>query len=351
MINNKSLTRGIITLALVVLLVLPVAAQQNLTQPRASQHASVSQRVGLTDITIDYHRPGVLDRDIWGALVPYDQIWRAGANENTTITFSTQVSIKGNSVPAGTYGLHMIPTKSDWTIILSKDYEAWGSFFYKEENDELRFSTTPASARFEEWLSYSFTNVSANSATLTLRWEKLEVPFTIDVDVNNIVSEKMQTQLTSLAGFGWQGWNQIATYYYINSMDMNEALGYVDRSIQINQNVTNSFTKAIILESMGDIETAAKLKEEGFQNATENNINTLGYQFLFAGKIDKAVEIFKKNVELYPDSWNVYDSLGECYAAAGDEGQAHKYYTIALEKAPDNQKQRITGVLDNLKGS
>jgi len=351
MINNKSFTRGIATLAIVVLLVLPTFAQQNLSQPRASQYASVSQRVGLTDITIDYHRPGVQERDIWGALVPYDQVWRAGANNNTTITFSTWVSIKGNVVPAGTYGLHMIPTKSHWTIILSKDYEAWGSFFYAEENDQLRFTTTPKSAGFEEWLSYSFSNVSPNSTNVALRWEKLEVPFTIDVDVNNIVSEKMQTQLTSLAGFGWQGWNQIATYYYTNDMDMNEALGFVDRSIQINQNVTNSFTKAIILESKGDIETAAKLKKEGFQNAAENDINTLGYQFLFAGKIDNALEIFKKNVELYPDSWNVYDSLGECYAAAGEEGQAHKYYSIALEKAPDNQKQRITGVLDNLKGS
>jgi hypothetical protein len=351
MLINNSLIRGISILGLVILLVLPVAAQQNLTQPRASQHAIVSQRVGLTDITIDYHRPGVQGRDIWGALVPYDQVWRVGANENTTITFSTRVSINGNVVPAGTYGLHMIPTKTEWTIILSKDYEAWGSFFYKEENDQLRFNTEPTATGFQEWLSYSFTSVSPNSATFALNWEYLEVPVTIGVDVNNIVSEKMQTELTGLAAFGWQGWNQIATYYYTNDMDKNEALGFVDRSIQINQNVTNSFTKAIILESMGDKATAAKLKEEGFQNATENNINTLGYQFLFAGKIDEATEVFKKNVELYPDSWNVYDSMGECYAAAGDDKQARKYYSIALEKAPDNQKQRITGVLDNLKGS
>jgi hypothetical protein len=349
MLYSNSLIRVITILALVLLLVLPVAAQQNLSQPRASQHASVSQRIGLTDITVDYHRPGVQGRDIWGALVPYDQIWRAGANENTIITFTTEVSINGNMVPAGTYGLHMIPTEKDWTIILSKDYEAWGSFFYNEENDQLRFVTEPTVTGFQEWLSYSFKNISPSSATLVLSWENLEVPFTIGVDVNKIVSQKMQTQLTGLAAFGWQGWNQIATYYYINSMDMNEALGFVDRSIQINQNVTNSFTKAIILESMGDKAAAARLKEEGFKNATENNINTLGYQFMFAGKIDEAMEVFKKNVELYPDSWNVYDSLGECFAASGDEKQAHKNYSIALEKAPDNQKQRITGILDNLK--
>jgi len=351
MIKNKSLTRRITAIALVVLFALPAFAQQNLTQPRASQRASVSQRVGLTDITIKYHRPGVKDRVIWGELVPYDQVWRAGANENTTINFSTEVSIQGNVIPAGTYGLHMIPTDSDWTIILSKDYEAWGSFFYIEENDQLRFKTTPKSAGFEEWLSYSFSDVSPNSTLVSLRWAKLEVPFTIDVDVNKIVAANMKKELTNLAGFGWQGWNQIATYYYTNDMDMDEALTLVDRSIQINGNVTNSFTKSIILESMGDTEAASKLKEEGFQNATEANINTLGYQYLFAGKIDKAMQVFKKNVELFPDSWNVYDSLGECYAAAGNEGEAHKYYSIALQKAPDNQKQRITGVLNNLQGS
>ncbi|UCH65580.1 MAG: DUF2911 domain-containing protein [Ignavibacterium sp.] len=349
MLNNYSLIRGITTFALVLFLTLPLAAQQNLSQPRVSQHSSVSQRIGLTDITVDYHRPGVQGRDIWGALVPYDQVWRAGANENTTITFTSEVSINGNVVPAGIYGLHMIPTETEWTIILSKDHEAWGSFFYNEENDQLRFVTEPTAVGFQEWLSYSFKNISPSSATLALRWENLEVPITIDIDVNKIVSEKMETQLTGLAGFGWQGWNQIATYYYVNSLDMNEALGFVDRSIQINQNVTNSFTKAVILESMGDKAAAAKLKEEGFKNATENNINTLGYQFLFAGKIDEAMEVFKKNVELYPESWNVYDSLGECYAAAGDENEAHKYYSIALKKAPDNQKQRITGILDNLK--
>ena len=164
MLNRNSLIQGITILILVALLILPVTAQQNLTQPRVSQHASVSQRIGLTDITVDFHRPGVQGRDIWGALVPYDQVWRAGANENTTISFSTEVSINGNVVPAGTYGLHMIPTESQWTIILSKDYEAWGSFFYKEENDQLRFATEPGVATFQEWLSYAFKNLSANSA-------------------------------------------------------------------------------------------------------------------------------------------------------------------------------------------
>jgi tetratricopeptide (TPR) repeat protein len=137
----------------------------------------------------------------------------------------------------------------------------------------------------------------------------------------------------------------------LNNIDVNQALAFADRSIGINKNVTNSFTKAIILEETGKTEEAAKMKEEAFVNATENNINTLGYQYLFAGRVDDALVIFKKNVEMYPDSWNVYDSLAECYAAAEDNENAIDYYTKALENAPDNQKNRIIASIDNLKGS
>jgi len=347
--NYKTFSRGIPVCILTLLFILPNFAQQNLTQPRVSQQASVSQRVGLTDITINYHKPGVKGREVWGKLVPYDQVWRAGANENTTILFSTKVKINGKEVPEGKYGLHMIPTEKNWTIILSKDNAAWGSFFYDESHDQMRFTTTPTVTDFQEWLSYTFNDLSPNSTTISLRWENLRVPFTIDVDVNQLVAESMEEQLTGLAAFGWQGWNQIANYYVLNNMDTDQALAFADRSIGINKNVTNSFTKAIILEETGKTEEAAKMKEEAFVNATENNINTLGYQYLFADRVDDAMVIFKKNVEMFPDSWNVYDSLAECYAAAKDNEHAIEYYTKALEKAPENQKQRITGTLAGLK--
>jgi tetratricopeptide (TPR) repeat protein len=348
MLSYRSLYRGLIALVLAVLLFFPTFAQQNLTQPRVSQSASVSQRVGLTDITIDYHRPGVNGREVWGALIQYGQVWRAGANENTTMSFSTEVSIQGNKIPAGKYGLHMIPAEKEWTIILNKNNAAWGSFFYDELLDQLRFTATPNGADHQEWLSYSFDDVSTNSATINLRWEKLSVPFTIDIDVNNLVAKNMEEQLTGLPGFGWQGWNQIANYYMLNDTDIEQAISLVDRSIQINSNVTNQFTKSILLEEKGDTEESKKLREESFVNANENQINTLGYQYFFAGKLDYAMEIFKKNVEMFPDSWNVYDSLGECLAAANKNDKAKEYYSIALEKAPDAQKDRIKGIIANL---
>jgi len=324
-------------------------AQQGITLPTVSQHATISQEVGIAEITIDYHRPGVKERDIWGALVPYNQVWRAGANENTTITFSHPVKIDGKNVPVGTYGLHMIPTEKEWIIILNKDYRAWCSFFYIEENDLLRFTVNPETADHQEWLTYSFIDVSPNSTTAVLHWEKLKIIFKIEVDLHDMVIEDIKQQLTSLSGFFWQGWNQAANYCYQNGIMLEQAVAWADRSIQINKNVTNTFTKAVILNDLGRSDEANQLKEEAFVDANENDINTLGYLFLFAGKVDEAIEIFKKNIEMNSDSWNVYDSLGEGYMNKGENELASKYYAKALEMAPENQQERIKGTLAQLK--
>jgi tetratricopeptide (TPR) repeat protein len=323
-------------------------AQQNLNLPAASQQAEVMQVVGMVEIKIDYHRPGVRGREIWGKLVPFDQVWRAGANENTTISFSNEVIIDGKNVPAGSYGLHMIPTESDWTIILSKDYRAWGSFFYKEENDQLRFKVKPVSSDFQEWLMYTFDEVTPNSATVSLRWEKLQVPLKIEIDLNKLMLEEMAVQLTSLPGFSWQGWNQAANYCYSNDFNLDQGLEWADRSIGINKNVTNTYTKALILNALGKKDESEKLKEEAFTNAEENDVNALGYMLLGGGKFNDAIEVFKKNTEMYPDSWNVWDSLGEGYMNKGEKKLAIEYYTKALSMSPENQHQRIKGMLNQL---
>ena len=181
-----------VILALVVALPSPSAAQG--PQVRPSLKAGVMQRLGAdTDITIEYSRPGVKGRKIWGALVPYGMApgnqysknqpfpWRAGANENTTISFSKDVLIEGKPLPAGKYGLHMIPSEKEWTIVFSKNTSAWGSFSYKPEEDALRVTVTPVAAPFEEWLSYGFDDLAGKSATAFLRWEKLKVPFKISL--------------------------------------------------------------------------------------------------------------------------------------------------------------------------
>ncbi len=344
--NNKLLA-GVV-LVLLCLIGPSAFAQQGLTLPNVSQHAVVLQQVGLTDIRIDYHRPGVKDRKIWGALVPYDQVWRAGANENTTIYFSKSVKIDGRDVPAGTYGLHMVPTENDWTIILSKDYRAWGSFFYNEGNDQIRFKVKPEPAPHQECLLYSFDEVTENSALAVVRWEKIKVPFKIEIDLHQQVIDDIKVQLTSLAAFGWQAWNQAANYCFANEVKLEQGLQWVDQSIQINKNVTNTFTKALILEQLGKKDEASKLKEEAFENADEIALNNLGYQFLFAKKIEPAIEIFMKNTEMYPESWNVWDSLAEGYMNDGQTELAIQYYKKALDMAPEAQHARIDGMLKQL---
>ncbi len=185
------LTFGIV-LCLVVFLALPSVGSGQEGKVRASLKASVTQRLGTdADITIEYSRPGVKGRKIWGDLVPYGLApgnkysenkpypWRAGANENTTIEFKKDVLIEGKPMPAGKYGIHMIPSEKEWIIIFSKNNSAWGSFAYKEEEDALRITVTPVKAPHQEWLAYGFEDLAGTSATAYLHWEQLKVPFNI----------------------------------------------------------------------------------------------------------------------------------------------------------------------------
>src|SRR5205085_1468643 len=155
--------------------------------PRDSQHATVLQKVGITDIKVNYHRPLVKGRQIWGKVVPYDAVWRAGANENTTISFSDAVSVEGKQLDAGTYGLHMIPGEKEWIVIFSKNSTSWGAFTYKQDEDALRVTVKPQPAEFREALAYDFDDIKDDSATLTMHWEKLGVPVKIWVNTKELV--------------------------------------------------------------------------------------------------------------------------------------------------------------------
>jgi len=324
-------------------------SQSQLTFPQVSQKASVLQRVGLTDITIEYYRPGVKGREIWGKLVPYNKVWRAGANENTTISFSDPVKINGKYLPAGKYGLHMIPGENEWTIIFSKNNWSWGSYFYDKNEDALRVMVKPQISEFHEWLTFSMDNPSSNSVDVNLSWDKLKTGFNVSVG-NEIVINHLKKELNNLQGFSWQAWNQAANYAFQNNISLEEAVSWSDKSIRINKNGSNLWTKASLLEKTGNTSEADKLKSEALSIATENEMNMIGYQFVFNKQFDKAIEIFKKNVAQHPDSWNVYDSLGEAYAANGDKNLAIENYQKALNMVKDdNNKVRIHKIIDDLR--
>jgi tetratricopeptide (TPR) repeat protein len=323
-----------------------------LTMPDASPAAAVSQTVGLTNVTISYHRPAVNKREIWGKLVPYKEVWRAGANMNTTIAFSTPVTVGGKSLPAGTYGLHMIPTEKDWTIILSANFSNWGSFSYDEKQDVLRFAATPRPAPFEERLEYRFEDLSENSATAVLQWEKLEVPFQIQVDTKAVTFESLKTELYGLAQFFWQPWNQAAQWCVRNDYQLDQGLAWADKSIGLQKNFQNLRTKAAILEKKGDTKSAEELRAQAMKLATENDINLYGYQLMGQGKTDEAIALFRKNIKDHPDSWNTYDSLGEALEKKGDKKGAIENYSKALSMLSSTDtanKKRITDILAKLK--
>lgn len=321
-----------------------------LVLPKASQRARVSQTVGLTEISITYDRPAVNKREIWGKLVPYDAVWRAGANENTVIGFSSPVRVGARELPAGRYGLHMIPTAKQWTVILSRQADAWGSFSYDLKEDVVRLTAVPVAAPFQEALAYTLDDPGTGSVAATLRWEKLAVPFTVEVDHKRVVVDSLRRQLRGLGRFFWQPWSQAAAWCVANDVNLEEAATWAQSSIAINENFTNLRVRATLLEKAGDTTSAAQLQRRSLGLATEPDMNTYGYQLLGAGKVDSAIVVFRKNVKDYPRSWNVYDSLGEAYATKGDKRRAAEQYGKAREMTKDPaQQQRIAGILAGLR--
>lgn len=321
-----------------------------LTAPQASPEARVSQVIGLTELEVAYHRPAANGRAVWGALVPYGQVWRAGANENTTVSFSTPVTVNGTALAAGTYGLHMIPAAGDWTVIFSRETGAWGSFSYDEKEDAARVTAKPEAAPHQERLGYSFDDPTADSVVLAMRWEKLRLPIAIRIDLGRTVLENFKAQLRGLPRFGWQGWNQAANWAAQNNLELDNALQWADRSIGMNRNFTNLRTKALVLTKKGDTATADALTKEALSIATEAEINAYGYQLLGQQKVDEAIAMFEKNVKDHPDSWNTYDSLAEAYGVKGDRKKALENYTKAMNMTTvDIQKTRIAGVIEQLK--
>ena len=318
--------------------------------PKQSPRASVSQTVGLTTIGLTYDRPAVNGRQVWGALVPVDSVWRAGANENTVLEFSSPVRIGGQTVGAGRYGLHMIPTRGDWTIILSRQANAWGSFSYDPKEDALRVTATPAPGEMHERLTYTFDDPTDSAVVLTLRWEKLAVPFTIGVDTRTVVTDSLHEQLRGLGRFFWQPWSQAAAWCAANGVNLEEATAWADRSIAMNENFTNLRVKAALLGQRGDEAGAEAAAQRSLAIATEAEVNTYGYLLMGQGKVDSALVIFRKNTKDHPRSWNTYDSLAEAYAKKGEKKRAIENYSKALAMTQDSaQKQRIQGTLAELR--
>jgi hypothetical protein len=316
--------------------------------PRDSQHAKVMQRIGITDITINYHRPLVKGRKIWGGIVPYGQVWRAGANENTTITFTDPVTIEGQTLAKGTYGLHMLPTENDWTVIFSKTSTAWGSFTYNRADDALRVSVKPQQAEMEEALAYDVDNVTPNSAVVTLRWEKLAVPFKVDVNTHDIVAANLHNQLVGLSQYTWEGWDDAANYLLAEKYDLDEALKYEDRSIAVEERFDNLISKSRILDAQNKKEEATSARNKALELANAVQLHAYGRQLQTEGKQDLAFDVFRVNIKKNPNHWIIHNEAARLAVAKGDYPGAVKEMKLAESGAPDQVKSQITGLVKRL---
>ncbi len=346
----KRTIRVLLAFVPVFLVFVPTAAaQMQLKLPDASPAATVTQAIGLADFSLSYHRPAVNKREVWGKLVPYGDVWRAGANENTTLTASTPFTFGGKPVPAGTYGVHVLPAADGWTFILSSESKAWGSFSYEQKEDVVRVAAKPSSADFTERLTWSFDDPTNEGAALTIHWEKLQASVPIGVDAKAVTLASIKEQLRGLPRFGWQGWNGAAAWCLRNKTNLDEAATWADRSISMQPTYANLRTKAGLLELKGDTAGAADLRKRAQPLATEVDINLQGYTLLGEEKTDEAIAVFRKNAADHPGSWNVWDSLAEGLEKKGDKAGAVENYRKALAMAPEDQKKRITDILTRLK--
>lgn len=298
------LFRGSQLLSLMMLCVVATAAVAQapaVRTPRPSQKASVMQTIGVTDVTITYSRPGVKGRKIWGdpppelaagtatldnqntrpkdmVIVPYGHVWRTGANEATQFEVSDEVLINGQKLPAGTYSLHTIPGKDEWTIVFNGTANQWGSFNYDEKKDTLRVKAKPEwMTENQEWLMYSFDPVTDNSARVNIRWEKLRVPFTVEVkDVKALTLTKLRAAVAAAKPDDWRTPLQAANYVFLSEdkMDPTEAIGWLEQSIKVKETFGNMYSKARLLASQGKTDEAVATGEKALVLGKEAKANT-----------------------------------------------------------------------------
>lgn len=341
---------NLFTAMLCLFLLTSFSSTAQLQTPQASSKSTVIQRVGVTDVSVTYSRPSVNNRDIWGNLVPYGMNnlgfgtataapWRAGANENTTITFSSDAQVEGKPIKAGTYALFFeVKPNNQATLILSHDTQAWGSFFYEKSRDALRADITTKQAPHHELLTFAFNSVSTSNAVLSLIWGEKEFPINITVNTTKVVLDDFRAKSKGQFGFNRQNWEQAAAFALNNGGDLNEALTWIDGAIAGNfysqKNFNNLAIKGQILNKLGRTDEYASLMDEASAMANKQQLNALGYQMVAAKDYERAEKYFKQNIANHPDDPNGYDSLGEYYKTVGDKKNAIKHFKKSLSMNP-----------------
>ncbi len=359
-----------ILLAVIVLLLVPHCLQAQLTTPPNGENkkATVGERIGLTDVTIHYDRPGVKGREgkIWGTLVPYgftDQgfgtskaaPWRAGANENTTIEFSTDVKVEGKALPAGKYGFFIAVGKEESTLIFSKNSTSWGSFFYDDKEDALRVTVKQkTNEQSVEWLKFEFLNETKTGAVIALAWEKWIFPFTVETDLNKQQAIIFSNELKNATGFDWKPWAQAAEWSADNNYDLQQGLQWADYAISGQyigeKNFRTLSDKARILNMMGKTAEADALMKEAIPYGNMNDIRLYALELMKEKKAKEAAALFRANYKKYPNQFTTNMGMARAFSSEANYKEALKYANKALAQAGDaNTKKMVEGIIAELK--
>jgi Protein of unknown function (DUF2911) len=242
------------------------SARAQFVTPRPSPKGVVSQTIGTTDVTVTYSRPGVKGRVIWGGLVPYDKVWRTGANEPTSLVLADDVTLNGQKLAKGTYSLHTIPGKDEWTVIFNKFFPK-GGYEYKPEDDVLRVKVKPETGEAVEWMTFSFPVLTPNSAQLVLAWEKLRIPLKIEVDVAGKVMASAREAMATAKADDWQTPMRAGSYAAQAPATYEEGMKWLDRSIAIEANFSNLAARARALAANGKTAEAVAAGEKALEVA------------------------------------------------------------------------------------
>lgn len=340
-----------IACAIICFFVFSTDGTAQIKTPATSQKSTVSQTVGISDITITYSRPSVRGRKIWGTPLAHYGFqdlnfgtskaapWRAGADENTVITLTHDATVNGKPIKAGTYGLHIALAEDNTaTIIFSNNSTSWGSYFYDENEDALRVKVTINEIAHTELLTYQFTAVDATSAMVALQWEKKEIPFTIGFDVTSIVMDDIANKLRDQTGFSRQVWEDAAQYAF-SAGNMEKALSWINNAQEgwffSQKTFANAQIKSAILNQMGKPNEAIAEIEKVLDQATVLEAHQYGRQLIASKNIKKAEKVFKDNAKKNNNVWPTQYGLGRVYSAKGDYKAAIKYLEKALKNAPD----------------
>ena len=341
---------------ILLLLALPLATfaqhfniHNPIVLPDKSQQAEVRQRIGYTDITIKYHSPGTKGRTIWGKLVPYGKVWRAGANENTVFSTTHNVKIEGQELEAGTYGLHLLPTEDTWTFIFSRNHTSWGSYFYDQLEDALRISVPVEEApEIREWMSFEVLNRNRGEASIALTWGDRRATFSLSLDINQIAIDHIRKQLRSDAYWEWFSWCQAADYCAEYEINTEEALQWIDRSIEMQENFSNWDVKAKLLRQLGRQKEGDQAIARAIEMANEIYLERYGRRFLQKNDFEQAATIFYKALDKNETYWRAHFNLGNALKGLGKIQEARAAYEAALKYASADNQDRIRRAISSL---